>query len=75
MKRTFLALAIVAIGVSGLRAASASAADPTISLRTAESFGVLAGSAVSSTGLTVVTGDWVSPRGAHPQSWAFPPAW
>jgi hypothetical protein len=39
--------------VSDLSAASASAAAPTISLRTAEGFGVLAGSSVSSTGLTV----------------------
>jgi uncharacterized repeat protein (TIGR01451 family) len=72
MKRTFLALAIVAIGVSGLRAASASAADPTISLRTAESFGVLAGSRVSSTGLTVVTGDLGVSPGISPSVVGFP---
>lgn len=67
MKRTCVALAIIGIGVCALGAASASAADPTIPLRTAESFGVLAGSRVSSTGLTVIGGDLgVSPGIASP---------
>jgi uncharacterized repeat protein (TIGR01451 family) len=72
MKRTSLALAIVAIAACGLSAASASAADPTIALRTAENFGVLAGSSVSSTGLTVVTGDLGVSPGTPPSVVGFP---
>jgi uncharacterized repeat protein (TIGR01451 family) len=65
-------LAIIAIAVSGFGAASASAADPTIPLRTAESFGVLAGSSVSSTGLTVVSGDLGVSPGTPPSVVGFP---
>jgi uncharacterized repeat protein (TIGR01451 family) len=72
MKRTSFALAIVAIAACGLSAASASAADPTIALRTAENFGVLAGSSVSSTGLTVVTGDLGVSPGTPPSVVGFP---
>jgi uncharacterized repeat protein (TIGR01451 family) len=72
MSRTSLALAIVGIGVSGLSASSASAAAPTISLRTAEGFGVLAGSSVSSTGLTVVSGDMGVSPGSPPSVVGFP---
>jgi uncharacterized repeat protein (TIGR01451 family) len=72
MKRTSFALAIIAIAVSGLSAASASAADPTIALRTAENFGVLAGSRVSSTGLTVITGDLGVSPGVPPSVVGFP---
>jgi uncharacterized repeat protein (TIGR01451 family) len=72
MKRTSFALAMVAIGACGLGAGSASAADPTIALRTAENFGVLAGSSVSSTGLTVVTGDLGVSPGTPPSVVGFP---
>jgi uncharacterized repeat protein (TIGR01451 family) len=72
MKRTSVALAIIGVGVCGLSAAPASAADPTIPLRTAESFGVLAGSSVSSTGLTVVGGDLGVSPGSPPSVVGFP---
>jgi hypothetical protein len=65
-------LAIIAIAVSGFGAASASAANPTIPLRSAENFGVLAGSSVSSTGLTVVTGNLGVSPGSPPSVVGFP---
>jgi uncharacterized repeat protein (TIGR01451 family) len=72
MNRTRIALAIIGFGVCGLSAAPASAADPTIPLRTAESFGVLAASSVSSTGLTVVGGDLGVSPGSPPSVVGFP---
>lgn len=72
MNRTGIALAIIGLGVCGLSAASASAADPTIPLRSAESFGVLAASSVSSTGLTVVGGDLGVSPGSPPSVVGFP---
>jgi uncharacterized repeat protein (TIGR01451 family) len=72
MKRTSLALAILGVGACGLSAAPASAADPTIPLRSAESFGVLAATSVSSTGLTVVGGDLGVSPGSPPSVVGFP---
>lgn len=56
MRRTGLAIAIIAITAFGLSSASALAADRTIELGTAANFVVLAGPSIANTGASVLTG-------------------
>jgi Ice-binding-like len=70
-RRTGLIVLILALGVLALKPLIASAAQPPVDLRTADSYAVLAGQGVTNTGPTVIHGDLgTSP---NPAVTGFPP--